>query len=227
MSSPRGCRWRTSTSPPSSSTRSSSSRRSPSSPGSAPSRSCSALSSSSSTAASSSSPSASSTPSATAGCRRPTSPPTSPSTPSSASRTPARSSGRARVELPFELAEMLDPPPKPAADAAAMPERGQGHHHSEWWDSGQAIEVPAGQGPPVGVPPAVSAAGACRLRRRLCGAEARRVGAWRRLSSGNVERGARFAHPPHPHPRPHALFTADRLLTRGPRPGSHPVFPPQ
>ena len=53
---------------------------------------------------------------------------------------------------------MLDPPPKPAADAAAMPERGQGHHHSEWWDSGQAIEVPAGQGPPVGVPPAVSAA---------------------------------------------------------------------
>ena len=84
---------------------------------------------------------------------------------------------RAAVELPFELAEMLDPPPKPAADAAAMPERGQGHHHSEWWDSGQAIEVPAGQGPPVGVPPAVSAAGAAAS---AAGSAARKLGAWAR-----------------------------------------------
>ena len=51
------------------------------------------------------------------------------------------------------------------------------HHHSEWWDSGQAIEVPAGQGPPVGVPPAVSAAGAAAS---AAGSAARKLGAWAR-----------------------------------------------
>ena len=180
----------------------SSSRRSPSSPGSAPSRSCSALSSSSSTAASSSSPV----------LPRPLrQPPDVVDRPlrRHLRRHPLGESNagslvwpRAAVELPFELAEMLDPPPKPAADAAAMPERGRGHH-SEWWDSGRRLRCPP-ERPPVGVPPAVPPPALPppppALRR---GSSAR--GAWRRLSSGNVERGARLP-PAAPTPAPHALY---------------------
>ena len=226
MSSPRGCRWRTSTSPPSSSTRSSSSRRSPFYRLGAVSivlgpllvlfyRGLLELSKCfldpfgdrrmSSTDLSADISVDTLLGESNAGSLVWPAPPSSPSS-SPRCSTRRRSRRRTRRRCPS------------AARAATTPSGGTRARR----DRGARRAGAAGR----------RAARRLRRRRAPSAAGSLRRGeldAWARgdvLSSGNVERGARFAHPPHPPPSPRALFTADRLLTRGSH-GSHPVFPPQ